>query len=292
MLKSMTGYGRDVQTLNGRKITIELRSVNHRYLDVSIRCPRVYSFLEESVKAMVQSLTARGKLDLFISIETPASEEVQILLNTHVLERYLEAFRVLRDEYSITDDVTVTRVARLPEVFDITHEEADAQSLKEDVLCVLKNALLQFNQMREIEGEKLKADIMERISIISQYVQAVEERSPKTVEEYRQKLEQRMNELLVSVNIDQQRILTEAAIFADKTSVSEETVRLKSHLAQLVSLLKSEVPVGRKLDFLVQELNREANTIGSKANDYEISKTVVELKSEIEKIREQIQNLE
>ncbi|MDP4109580.1 MAG: YicC/YloC family endoribonuclease, partial [Bacillota bacterium] len=227
MLKSMTGFGRSEQTIDGRKIAVELRSVNHRYLDFNIRCPRVYSFLEEPVKNTIQSSVARGKLDVFISVDAPPEENVKISLNRNVLESYLKAFYAIRDEYSIADDITVTKVAGFPEIFDITKEETDAQTLKNDVLTVLEAALSEFNKMRETEGEKLVNDVLGRAGFISELNSFIEERSPKTVEEYRAKMEQRMTELLSGAGIDPQRILAEAALFADKTSVAEETVRLK-----------------------------------------------------------------
>lgn len=291
-MKSMTGYGRACMTIHDRDITVELRSVNHRYLDVNVKAPRMYGFLDEAVKGTVGSLIARGKVDVFIGIDASAAGDETIVLNTRILESYLEAFHTIRDQYGLKDDVTVMNIAKMPDVFTAEKEEADTEEIKADVTQVLTAAAEDFCAMREREGEKMREDILSRGQTIVHLVEEVEKRSPKAVAEYREKLTARMKEVLADTTIDPQRILTEAAIYADRTAVDEETVRLRSHINQLKLMADSEKPVGRKLDFLVQEMNREANTIGSKANDMELAKIVVDLKAEIEKIREQVQNIE
>lgn len=291
-LRSMTGYGRARMTLHERDITVELRSVNHRYLDVNVKAPRIYGFLEEAAKTAVSGLIARGKVDVFVSIDSTAAGDVRISLNHKIVESYLDALHEMRDKYEMADDISVMRVARLPDVFTSEKQEADAEELTADVLTVLRAAGADFCTMREREGLKMKEDILSRGQTILTLVSGVEERSPKAVAEYRAKLTARMNEVLSDTTIDPQRILAEAAVYADRTAVDEETVRLRSHIHQLDVMAAEQKPVGRKLDFLVQEMNREANTIGSKANDIELAKIVVDLKSEIEKIREQIQNIE
>ena len=288
----MTGYGRARQTLHERDITVELRSVNHRYLDVNVKAPRIYGFLEEAAKTAVSKLIARGKVDVYISIDSSAAGDVRIALNHKLLESYLEALHEMRDTYELTDDISVMRLARMPEVFSTEKQEADADELTKDVLEVLAAAGADFCNMRAREGVKMKEDILSRGQTILGKVSEVEVRSPKAVEEYRAKLTARMNEVLSDTTIDPQRILAEAAIYADRTAVDEETVRLRSHISQLQNMAMEEKPIGRKLDFLIQEMNREANTIGSKANDIELAQIVVDIKSEIEKIREQIQNIE
>lgn len=291
-MKSMTGYGRARQTLHERDITVELRAVNHRYLDVNVKVPRVYGFLEDAAKTAVGKMIARGKVDVFISIDASALGDVKISLNHKILESYLDALHEMRDRYALTDDISVMRLARLPDVFSSEKQEADADELTQDVLEVLQAAGADFCAMREREGAKLREDILSRGQTILKLVSEVEARSPQAVEEYRAKLTARMNEVLTDTTIDPQRILAEAAVYADRTAVDEETVRLRSHMHQMEIMAAESKPIGRKLDFLVQEMNREANTIGSKANDMELAKIVVEIKSEIEKIREQVQNIE
>ncbi len=288
----MTGYGRACQTLHERDITVELRSVNHRYLDVNVKAPRIYGFLEEAAKTSVAALIARGKVDVFISIDSGASGDVRISLNHKILQGYLDALHEMRDQYGLTDDISVMRLARLPDIFSAEKQEADADELTKDVLEVLSAAGADFCAMREREGVKMKEDILSHAQTILKLVAEVEQRSPQAVEEYRAKLTTRMNEVLADTTIDPQRILAEAAIYADRTAVAEENVRLRSHMHQMEVMAAEEKPIGRKLDFLVQEMNREANTIGSKANDIKLAQIVVDIKSEIEKIREQIQNIE
>ena len=291
-MKSMTGYGRAKACIHERTITAEIKSVNHRYLDCSIKSPKIYGFLEEAVKKQISKDISRGKVDVYISIDFTENSDVKILLNKAVADNYMQLFSEMENRYQLRNDVTVMNLAKMPDVFTTEREEADAEEITADVMQVLQEAVSHFNTMRKIEGEKMREDILNRRQTILKWVEQVEERAPKRVQEYQARLEAKMQEILSDTNIDPQRILTEAAIFADKAAVDEETVRLRSHLGQLEEMANSQVPVGRKMDFLIQEMNREANTIGSKANDFELSKIVVELKAEIEKIREQVQNIE
>lgn len=292
MLKSMTGYGR-VKVENAyREILVEVRSVNHRYLDLNIKVPRIYGFLEEAVKKQASEVLARGKVDLYVSVRAKEGSDLKITPNMPVIDGYMAALSAVAQRYGMEQTVTPQQLLQMPDAIAVDKEEADAEVLTAEVLDVLRQALEEHYAMREKEGKKLCEDIAYRAGLIRGYVDFVEKRSPVSVEEYRQRIAVRMEELLDGSELAQQRILNEAAIFADKVSVTEEIVRLRSHLAQLETMLQSPAAVGRKLDFLVQELNRETNTIGSKANDYEIAKIVVEMKAEIEKIREQIQNLE
>ena len=291
-MKSMTGYGRARQVLHGRTVTVELRAVNHRYLDCTVKAPRQFGFLDDAVKKAAAARIARGKTEIYVSVETDEGGDLSVTVNHALAERYLAALRELSEKYGLRDDVTVMSLAKLPDVLGSERIEQDADELTQDVLTVFAEACDGFDQMREREGEKLAEDVRNRASVIETLVGEVEKRSPERVAEYREKLLARMREVLESTDIDETRIVTEAAIYADKTAVDEETVRLRSHLHQLDGMLNEEKPVGRKLDFLVQEMNREANTIGSKANDVEMAQTVVNIKSEIEKIREQIQNIE
>lgn len=292
MVKSMTGYGRASETLHMRGITVEVKSVNHRYLDCTVKSPRAYIFLEDSIKSTVAASVARGKVDVFITIDDSEAENVVVKLNEPLLKGYLSAFEKIESTYSLRGISSVSEVMRLPDVLSVEKEDADAEEIAKDVADVLKAALEGHTQMRINEGKRLASDILSRLDLIERLAKTVEERSPKCVEEYREKLFAKMQEVLDSASVDQQRILTEAAIFADKIAIDEETVRLSSHIAQFREMLGSGEPVGRKLDFLVQELNREVNTMGSKANDLEITSTVVDIKAEIEKIREQVQNIE
>ena len=291
-MKSMTGYGRAKQERNGRTITVELRAVNHRYLDCTVKAPRQYGFLDEAVKKAAASRMARGKVEVFVGVEVEEGGDVAVMINHALAKRYLDALHELRDTYDLRDDVTVMGLAKMPEVLGSERVEQDADELTRDVLAVFDAACDGFDEMRCREGEKLAEDVQSRRAAIERMVGEVETRAPARVREYREKLLARMREVLADSGIDETRILTEAAIYADKTAVEEETVRLRSHLHQLDAMLRESQPVGRKLDFLVQEMNREANTIGSKANDVELARIVVDIKGEIEKIREQIQNIE
>ena len=292
MIKSMTGYGRAQGTFSGGEITVEVKSVNNRYLDCGVKLPRVYSFVEDSVKTQVQHTISRGKVDVFITINSAGAENVKISLNTPVLEGYLTALKQIAENYDVKDDISVQTLARFNDVLLVEKQEEDEDETKAQILSVVNEALKAFDDMRTIEGEALKKDLLEKAEGILELVGKVEERSPATVAAYREKLWNRMKEVLESTTIDESRIIQEAAIYADKVAVDEETVRLRSHISQLQKMLSEGGVIGRKLDFLMQEMNREANTIGSKGNDVEQARNVVDIKSQLEKIREQIQNIE
>jgi len=292
MVKSMTGYGRGEAVLNGRSITVEVRSVNNRYLDCSVKVPRLYIFAEDAIKSRVQNSISRGKVDVFVTLDNTQGDQVEVSVNPSVADGYYNALTALRDRYGLRDDISVSLLSRFQDVLLVEKSQEDVEAVAKDICIVLDTALADFNAMRQREGEKLAEDIRSRAASIAMLLEKVEKRSPQTVSEYRTKLENRMREVLENTQIEESRILTEAAIFADKVAVDEETVRLHSHLGQLEEMLSGGVPVGRKLDFLIQEFNREANTIGSKCTDLEIARHVVDIKAEIEKIREQVQNVE
>ena len=292
MVKSMTGYGRAEETVNGCTITVELRSVNNRYLDCSVRIPRLYLFAEDAIKSRVQNTISRGKVDVFVTLDNAGAEKVQVSVNKSVADGYYAALTKLAEEYHLSNDISVSLLSRFPDVLLAEKAEEDVEQMAKDICTVLDRALADFDQMRTREGERLRDDILSRADIIEAKVAPVEERSPQTVSEYRARLEAKMNEVLANTQLDPARILTEAAIFADKIAVDEETVRLRSHIGQLREMLAKGGATGRKLDFLIQEFNREANTIGSKCSDIEIARHVVDIKAEIEKIREQVQNIE
>lgn len=292
MVKSMTGYGRAEETVNGCTITVELRSVNNRYLDCNVRIPRIYLFAEDAIKSRVQNTISRGKVDVFVTLDSTGAEKVQVSVNKAAADGYYAALTQLAADYGLSNDISVSLLSRFPEVLLAEKSEEDVEQMAKDICSVLDRALADFDAMRTREGERLKEDILSRAAAIEEKVALVEERSPQTVAEYRAKLEARMNEVLSSTQLDPARILTEAAIFADKVAVDEETVRLRSHIDQLREMLAKGGATGRKLDFLIQEFNREANTIGSKCSDIDISRQVVDIKAEIEKIREQVQNIE
>ena len=289
MVKSMTGYGRAEEIFNGCTITVELRSVNNRYLDCNVRIPRLYLFAEDGIKSRVQGVISRGKVDVFVTLDSAGADKVQVSVNRPVADGYYQALKQLSEDYGLSGEISVSLLSRFPEVL---LAEKDVEQMARDICSVLDRALADFDQMRTREGERLKEDILSRAATIEEKVTLVEQRSPQTVAEYRAKLEARMNEVLSNTQLDPARILTEAAIFADKVAVDEETVRLRSHIGQLREMLAKGGATGRKLDFLIQEFNREANTIGSKCSDIEISAQVVDIKAEIEKIREQVQNIE
>lgn len=291
-MKSMTGYGRARTAIDGREITVEVRAVNHRYLDVNVKCPRAYGFLEEALKKAAGTRISRGKVDIFVQLESVDVDDTRVRVNLPLAQSYLDALQQLSAATGLMNDVSLLALAKMPEVLSGERIEEDTEKLTSDVLHVFHQAVDEFEIMRAREGEKMAADVCARGECILSLVAAVEERAPQRVAQYREKLEKRMQEILSDTTVEPQRILTEAAIYADRTAVDEETVRLRSHLHQLTLMLAEETPVGRKLDFLVQEMNREANTIGSKANDADLARIVVDLKSEIEKIREQIQNIE
>ena len=292
MVKSMTGYGRARQMRSGRDITVEVRSVNNRYLDCTVKMPRAYIFAEDAIKSRVQKAVSRGKVDVFITIDAAAADETVVAVNEPLARGYYEALTRLKDMFSLEDGLNAVTLAKFPDVLTVTKAEEDLESVAADICAVLDEALAAYNAMRTVEGGKLREDIAGRADTIEAVVGKVEERSPQTVAAYREKLLARMQEVLQSTAIDESRILTEAAIFADKIAVDEETVRLRSHLSQLRTMLESDQPIGRKLDFLIQEVNRECNTIGSKCNDLTIAQDVVNMKAEVEKIREQVQNIE
>lgn len=292
MVKSMTGYGRGERTVNGCGITVELRSVNNRYLDCSVRMPRLYLFAEDGIKTRVQKSISRGKVDVFVTLDNAGGEQLQVTVNQAAADGYYNALTQLAQRYQLSGEITVSLLSRFPDVLLAEKAEEDVEQTAGAITEVLDQALADFDQMRTREGERLAQDILSRADTIETLVSKVEERSPQTVSEYRARLEARMSEVLANTQLDPARILTEAAIFADKVAVDEETVRLRSHIAQLREMLAKGGAIGRKLDFLIQEFNREANTIGSKCSDLEIARYVVDIKAEIEKIREQVQNIE
>ena len=292
MIKSMTGYGSAKGVAEGLELSIELKSVNNRFLDTAVRMPRTYMFAEEAVKAAVQRHITRGKVDVFVTIDSSKADDVVVKVNEPLLKGYLAAIKETAETYSLPNDATAMSVCRFPDVLSVEKKEVDQEAMAAAIEQVLEQALCEYDAMRAKEGVKLHDDIAARIDNILRMVGIVEQESPKTVSDYKARLEQKMREVLESKSIDESRILTEAAIFADKVAVDEETVRLRSHISQMTELIESDVPVGRKLDFLVQEMNRETNTIGSKCQNASIAHIVVDIKAEIEKIREQIQNIE
>ena len=292
MIKSMTGFGREHIVANGREIIVEIRSVNHRYYEFASRTPRAYGCLDEKPKGFLKSGISRGKVEASVSIYNQEGTDAEIELNKAVAKGYLDALRGAADELDLDDDITLSQIMKLPDVFTVVKKTDDEEVIWNEVKDVAQVALDRFVQMRETEGVKMYDDISGRLDYIEETVGKIEDQSPSVTESYRERLYAKIKETLGDKDIDEQRILTEVAIFADKVAIDEETVRLRSHISQFRGLIKSDEPVGRKLDFLVQELNREVNTIGSKANDLTITKMVVDLKAEIEKIREQIQNIE
>lgn len=292
MTGSMTGYGRAQETIGGKEIGVEIKSVNHRFFEFSPRVPRAYAYLEDKLKALVNAGVSRGKVDLSVSIVALEGSTAKVEINRALAGEYLAALRGLGGELGIADDITLSAISRFSDIFAVRRQEEDEDEIWQAVRQVAQRALEKFLAMRAAEGEKLADDIRGRLLAIEGHVTEIERQAPKTAEDYRTRLEAKIAEILADRQIDEARILTEAAIFAERVAADEETVRLRSHIAQFRQILSAEKQVGRKLDFLVQELNREANTIGSKAQDINISRAVVEIKSEIEKIREQIQNLE
>ena len=293
MIKSMTGYGRAREVRSRRDITVEVRSVNNRYLDCNVKLPRMYAFAEDAVKKHVQQAVSRGKVDVFITVDATAADVSKVAVNRPLAAQYAAALEELAAVCGTADYRPAPEVlARFPDVLTVTKEDEDLETVSADLCAVLDAALASYNAMRAVEGRKLAEDIAGRLDTIEALTGRVEERSPETVAEYRQKLTARMEEVLQSTSIDEQRILMEAAVYADKVAVDEETVRLRSHAAQLRTMLESGEPMGRKMDFLIQEVNRESNTIGSKCSDVAIAQVVVGLKAEVEKMREQVQNVE
>ena len=292
MIQSMTGYGKDQKIIDGISITIELKSVNSRYFEFSCRLPKGYLFLENKLKDFAQSKISRGKVEMYVSIESENLNELDICVNESYANAYISALKELSKKLKIKNDISTSNFVNNSDIFKIKRKEIEEEAVTNFVLSVADSAIQKFIGMREVEGAKLKDDVVSRTNEILKMVEFVEEQSPKTVEAYRQRLESKIKELLDNSKFDETRIITETAIYADKVAVSEETVRLRSHIAQFVKLVNEGGAVGRKLDFIVQEMNRETNTIGSKAQDIEIAQVVVNIKSEIEKIREQIQNIE
>lgn len=292
MIRSMTGYGRHCETVDGWEITVELKSVNHRFFEYASRLPRSYGFLDDKLKTLLQGSIARGKVEAYVSIEAAEVSDTRVAVNLPLAQAYMDALKEIAGAFEVRDDSSVMNIARFPDVLTVRKAETDEDALWNAVKTVAQVALNNFVAMREKEGERLREDVLSRRVFLLDSVARVEERSPQTVREHMQKVENRMRELLGTVTVDEQRLLTEAALFADKIATAEETVRLRSHLDQLETLMNSDEPVGRKLDFLVQEINRETNTIGSKAQDLSLAQVVVDMKAEIEKIREQIQNIE
>jgi uncharacterized protein (TIGR00255 family) len=292
MLKSMTGYGRAALSELGCEFTLELRAVNHRYLDINVRVPRVMSFVEDTIKSVIIKRLSRGKIDVYLTVDTKAADIVKISLNKSVARSYYNALLEMKDELGLSGEPRIDMLARMPDVFATEREQPDAEAVAEAVGSLTGAALDELESMRAREGARLCASIFDGIAVIEELTVRIEERTPMVISEYRTKLETRLREFLENITVDEMRLLTEVAIFADKVANNEELVRLRSHLTELGTLLKKSGAQGRKIDFLIQELNREVNTIGSKGNDAELSRIVVDLKSEIEKIREQIQNLE
>ena len=292
MIRSMTGYGRGQELLDGLSVTVEIKSVNHRFFEYSCRLPRVYGFIDDKLKNYLQQRISRGKVDVFVQIDALESAGSEVQVNEGLAENYLTVLRDMAQKYGLREDVSVTTLSRYPDVLTVRQVAVDEDTVWNAVRKVTDIALGQFVAMREREGARLREDVLSRGQTILSAVSVIEERSPQTVREHMEKVEARMRELLDGAAVDEGRLLTEAAIFADKIAVAEETVRLRSHIEQLDVLLSGDEAVGRKLDFLVQEINRETNTIGSKCSDLELTRIVVDVKAEIEKIREQIQNIE
>lgn len=292
MVCSMTGFGRAQGSFDGVNITVELKSVNSRYFEFNSRLPRGYLFLEDKLKSYLQSRVSRGKIEMYVSIENTSGNDITVSLNKGYLDSYMSALADLSKTYGIKNKVTTADFIGMNDAFVIGRAELDEEAIGESVLTVTAEAVDNFINMRRTEGAKLSEDVKSRAKFILEKVAFVEQKSPETVAAYREKLEAKIRELIGDAKLDESRIITETAIFADKVAVAEETVRLRSHIEQLTKMLDSDDAVGRKLDFIVQEMNRETNTIGSKASDLEIAQIVVDVKSEIEKIREQIQNIE
>ena len=292
MIKSMTGYGSAKGTVEGIEVCVELKSVNNKFLDTSVRLPRSFLFTEETIKSAVMAHITRGKVDVFVTVDTSMADDMVVKVNEPLLKGYIAALKQIAKDNDLPNDITAMSVSRFPDVLNVEKKELDAEAVAAGIRNIAEQALCDFDAMRIREGAKLKEDVLSKLETIEKLVGIIEVESPKTVDEYREKLRQKLLEVLGTSGIDETRIITEAAIFADKVAVDEETVRLRSHMAQLRTMLDGGSPIGRKIDFLLQEFNREANTIGSKCQNADIAHVVVDLKSEIEKIREQIQNIE
>lgn len=292
MVRSMTGYGRSVGTVDGLTVTVEIKSVNHRYFEYNCRVPRAFLFLEEGLKPIVQSAISRGKIDVFVTVASGENSSAHITLNNAFANEYYNALKQIKDNFEVIDDISVSLMAKNSEIFTVEHKEVDQNEFIKQVEVIAKDALAAFNKMREAEGQRLANDIKDKLSQLLTLVDKVEAQSPVTLENYRNRLYGKMSEILNDRTVDEGRLLTEVALFADKIAVDEETVRLKSHITGFYGFLDGNSTEGKKIDFLIQEMNRETNTIGSKAQDSEIAAAVVEMKWIIEKIREQIQNIE
>ncbi len=291
-LLSMTGYGSAKGSVEGQEITVELKSVNNRYLDCSVRLPRNFLFAEDTVKQAVSAGVSRGKVDVFVSAQASQDSETVVSVNEELARGYRDAVARIAETLGLESGLNAFSLARFPDVLTVERRELDKDKAAAALSEITVKAVEEFNAMREREGERLRRDMLGKLETIEGLVSVVEERSPQTVKEYRERLEARLRDILADRSLDEQRVITEAAIFADRTAVDEETVRLRSHIAQFRTMLEEGSPIGRKMDFLVQEFNRESNTIGSKCSDASLAKVVVDLKSEIEKIREQLQNVE
>lgn len=292
MIRSMTGFGRCETVINSREITVEIKSVNHRYFEFNCRTTRGYNFLEDKLKNYVAQKVSRGKIDMFVSLSAGEDSPAEVTVNHNLAAGYINAMKELGKTYGLSNDITISTIARYPDIFSVHKAAEDEEQVLADVLQAVDIALDSFVSMREAEGEKLKTDILSRAKTIIDTVEKIEERSPETVSAYEKRLKEKIEETLADKDVDEQRVLTEVAVFADKVAVAEETVRLRSHFDQLEKFMNSSEPVGRKIDFIIQEMNREANTIGSKVQDAELAHMVVDIKAEIEKIREQVQNIE
>ena len=292
MIRSMTGYGSAKGQAGDLQISVEVKSVNNRYLDASVRMPRSFLFAEDAVKSAIGRHISRGKVDMFINVDSSAADDMSVKVNEALLKGYIDAINLISGKFGLENDLTAVSAGRFPDILSVEKKDLDAEEISVGLVFVAEEALRDFDAMREREGEKLCTDVLSKLETISSLVAVVEEESPRTVEAYRNRLREKISEVLSSAGVDENRILAEAAIYADRVAVDEETVRLRSHMSQLRSMLAGGSPIGRKIDFLIQEFNREANTIGSKCQNSDIAHVVVELKSEIEKIREQIQNIE
>lgn len=292
MIYSMTGYGTAKGKIEDLDVTIELKSVNNRYLDTSVRVPRGFVFLEDKIKSTIQSKLSRGKIDVFVTIDSSSSEDLIVRINEPLARGYIEALKSLSEEFELSNNVDAVTISRFPDVLSLEKKEMDMDAVSAGIQELTLAAVADFDRMRTIEGEKLQLDLYEKISCIESLLEKIEEEAPKTVEDYQNRLLQKMKDVLEDSSVDENRIIQEAAIYADHIAINEETVRLHSHIAQLKMMIEQGSPIGRKMDFLIQEFNREANTIGSKCQNSEVAHYVVDMKSEIEKMREQVQNIE
>ncbi len=292
MIKSMTGYGCAEETVLSKRFTVEIKSVNHRYSDINVKVPRSYTFLEEPIKKCVAKYITRGKCDVYLSVENIEGASGDVSVNSALAKSYYDALLSLKEQFSLKDDIKIENLTRFQDIFNVVKAEEDADAISEAVLSITESAGKAFNKMRETEGEKLYDDLSSGLSLLSKHVDNIKERSPQIVREYSEKLREKMHDILGNYPVDEGRLLNEVAVFSDKVDINEELVRMKSHISQMSELIKSDIPVGKKLDFVIQEMNREANTMGSKSSDLEALRTVIEMKSCIEKLREQVQNVE